>query len=96
MNAVLDQIAGICFRRINLVYSIDFKLYSIRKIDELLSHQEVSTKDKKVTSIFETLKAFYLNKEHCSEFYIERNENNCQGLPNVVEDISVSSPSCQF
>ena len=39
---------------------------------------------------------FYLNKEHCSEFYIERNENNCQGLPNVVEDISVSSPSCQF
>ena len=36
--------------------------------------------------IFETLKAFYLNKEHCSEFYIERNENNCQGFPNVVED----------
>ena len=45
-------------------------------------------------SIFE---AFYLNKEHCNIIvtYIERNENNCQELPNVVEDISVSSPSCQ-
>ena len=40
-------------------------------------------------------KAFYLNKEHCSEFYIERNKNKHQGLPNVVEDISVTSLSYQ-
>ena len=66
---------------------MDLELYCIRKIDGVLPHQKVCRKDKEMTF-------FYLNKEHCSEFYIERNENNCQGLPNVVENISVSSPSC--
>ena len=93
---MLGQTKRIRFRGINLVHSIDLELYCICIIDGVLSHQKVCRKDKEVTSIFKTKKAFYLNKELCSEFYIERNKNNCQGLPNVVEDISVSSSSCQF
>ena len=93
---MLDQTERIRFRKIKLVHSTDLELYCIRKIDGVLSHQKLYRKDKEVTSVFQKQKAFCLNKEHCSEFYIERNENNCQGLPNVVEDISVSSQSCQF
>ena len=40
---------------------------------EILSHQKVYRKSKTMKSIFEMEKDFYLNKEHCSGFYIERN-----------------------
>ena len=39
------------FGRINLVHSIDLELYSIRKIDGVLSNQKLCRKDKEVTSI---------------------------------------------
>ena len=92
----MDQTERARFRKIKLVHSINLELYGIRKIDGVLPYQKACRKDKEVTSIFETKTAFYLNKKHFSEYYIERNKNNCTGLPNVLEDISVSSPSCDF
>ena len=41
-------------------------------------------------------KFFYLNKQHFSGFYIERNKNNYQGLRNMADARYVSSPNCQF
>ena len=37
---MLGQIEGSFFRKINLVHSINFELYRIRKIDGVLSHQK--------------------------------------------------------
>ena len=62
---MLDQIESSRFGRINSVHTIDFELYRISKINRALSHQKVCRKKKKMKTIFEKEKAFYLNKEYC-------------------------------
>ena len=62
---MLDQIECSRFGRINSVHTIDFELYCIRKTNKVLSYQKVCRKEKKVKTIFEMEKAFYLTKEHC-------------------------------
>ena len=50
----------------------------------------------KIVYFIKYIYIYYLRKEYCPAFYIERNRNNCQGLSNVAEDIPVCSPRCQF
>ena len=61
-----------------------------------MSHQRFAERKKMSNPFLERENVLYLNSERCSTFYIERNENNCQWLSNMVEDRLVSSQSFQF
>ena len=53
---VLNQIEQSRFRRLDLGYSINFKLYYIHEIDEALSHQKVFTKKQRGDADFQNVK----------------------------------------
>ena len=44
-----------------------------------MSHQRFAERKKMSNPFLERENVLYLNSERCSTFYIERNENNCQG-----------------
>ena len=72
--------------------SINFGLYRIRYIEGVQPPQ----KEQRGKADFGNVKKFLFKGRALFRNYVERNEDYCQGLPNMVEDISVFSPSCQF